>query len=56
MLKYPFGADAKDPVTITRGDYNRLDKWEFLNDNLVDWYLKYLYKVRGTGLFFTGGF
>jgi hypothetical protein len=29
-----------DPITITEGDMERLDEGEFLNDNLVDFYLK----------------
>jgi hypothetical protein len=31
-----------DPITITEGDMERLDEGEFLNDNLVDFYLKVL--------------
>jgi len=33
-------------VLLTRGDYGRLEPSEFLNDNLVDFYLKYLTRER----------
>ncbi|KAJ8605568.1 hypothetical protein CTAYLR_000147 [Chrysophaeum taylorii] len=39
VLHYP-SPDATDAVAITRGDRSRLVPEEFLNDNLVDFYLK----------------
>ena len=42
VLQYPPGSEAMDPVTLTRGDINRLDPYEFLNDNVVDFYLQFL--------------
>uniref|UniRef100_A0A7S3JWU2 Ubiquitin-like protease family profile domain-containing protein n=1 Tax=Aureoumbra lagunensis TaxID=44058 RepID=A0A7S3JWU2_9STRA len=41
-LQYPCGARAVDAVNITKGDLCRLEDTEFLNDNLVDFYLKFL--------------
>ena len=44
VLEYPFdpktGAVARDSVTITRGDCNRLKKGHFLNDNIIDFRLR----------------
>jgi sentrin-specific protease 7 len=42
LFKYPLGADAKDQIAMTRADFERLEPGEFLNDNLVDFYLKFL--------------
>ena len=54
ILRYPPGADAKNPIAITKGDYARLDKWQFLNDNLVDWYLRYVkHKVNDRNILST---
>jgi len=40
VFQYPPGVEANDSVDITRGDLRRLEPDEFLNDNLVDFYLK----------------
>ena len=40
VFQYPPGVAANDSVDITRGDLRRLEPDEFLNDNLVDFYLK----------------
>ena len=42
VLQYPPGSDAVDSVVLTAGDVERLRPDEFLNDNLVDFYLKVL--------------
>jgi len=42
LFTYPPGADSLDVVTITAGDRERLAPGEYLNDNIVDWYLKVL--------------
>ncbi|GAA99651.1 uncharacterized protein L969DRAFT_86927 [Mixia osmundae IAM 14324] len=38
MLVYPF--DAPGAVSITKGDFNRLDEGEYLNDTLIEFGLK----------------
>ena len=40
-LVWPGG---KDSVTITNGDMDRLKQGEFLNDVIINFYLKYIYK------------
>ena len=40
VLQYPAGPASVDTVTITRGDLDRLREKMYLNDNLVDFYLK----------------
>lgn len=40
ILQYPFGASAVDAVALTAGDLSRLEETEFLNDNIVDFFLK----------------
>ena len=40
LLRYPPAEGEKDAVEITRGDEARLDEGEFLNDSLIDFYLK----------------
>ena len=51
VLQYPPGSEAMDPVTLTRGDMERLDEFEVLNDNVVDFYLKFLHvEHRPVGL------
>ena len=40
LFQYPEGKDALNPVSITLGDLRRLRGGQFLNDNLVDFWLK----------------
>ena len=40
VFQYPPGVAASDSIVVTRGDLRRLEPDEFLNDNLVDFYLK----------------
>ena len=46
LLQYPVEADAQDPVPISIGDLKRLKPGEFLNDNLINFYLKYTVSER----------
>lgn len=46
ILVYPKEKGAADPVVLTRGDKERLQPFEFLNDNLVDFYLKFMLRER----------
>jgi|AntAceMinimDraft_5_1070358.scaffolds.fasta_scaffold60488_2 hypothetical protein len=41
LFRYPEGAAAQDPVPINLGDLRRLRPGQFLNDNLIDFWLKY---------------
>ena len=43
MLVWPTG---KGGVTVRNEDVERLREGEFLNDVIINWYLKYLEKVR----------
>jgi Ulp1 family protease len=40
MLTYP--PKAKHPIHIYQADYNRLNMGEYLNDTIIDFYLKFL--------------
>lgn len=40
VLQYPPGVAAVDAVALTAGDVERLEPQEFLNDNIVDFFLK----------------
>jgi hypothetical protein len=40
QLVYPTEKGAQDVITLTLTDYARLDEGEFLNDNIVDFFLK----------------
>jgi hypothetical protein len=40
QLVYPTEKGAQDVITLTLTDYARLDDGEFLNDNIVDFFLK----------------
>ena len=42
LFQYPPGPAAVDSIVVTRGDVDRLEPDEFLNDNLVDLYVKVL--------------
>ena len=46
ILQYPEEDDAQDSVPICIGDVKRLKPGEFLNDNLINFYLKYSYTER----------
>ena len=46
ILQYPEEDDAQDSVPICIGDVKRLRPGEFLNDNLINFYLKYSYNER----------
>ncbi|KAA8915294.1 hypothetical protein TRICI_002651 [Trichomonascus ciferrii] len=45
--QFNFQFHDKKTVTITPDDYNRLDEGEFLNDTMVNFYLKYLKQRAG---------
>lgn len=40
LLQYPLDASSVDAVPLTKGDLGRLEEAEFLNDNIVDFFLK----------------
>ncbi|OLY83028.1 Ubiquitin-like-specific protease 2 [Smittium mucronatum] len=40
LFVYPF--DSKNSITVTVNDFNRLGANEFLNDTIIDFYLKFL--------------
>ncbi|ETW08152.1 hypothetical protein, variant 1 [Aphanomyces invadans] len=42
VLTYPLPPNATDVISITRADLDRLQPMEYLNDNLVDYYFKWL--------------
>ncbi len=42
VLSYPMNAGASDVIQILRSDHLRLREGEFLNDNLMDFYLKFM--------------
>ncbi|KAF0684242.1 Aste57867_23768 [Aphanomyces stellatus] len=42
ILTYPLPPDALDVISITQDDLSRLEPCEYLNDNLVDFYFKWL--------------
>jgi hypothetical protein len=46
LLQYPPEKAASNSVAITRGDLDRLEPFEFLNDNLVDFYLKFMAREK----------
>eukprot|EP00953_Heterococcus_sp_UTEX-ZZ885_P023458 12893-Heterococcus_DN1.PRE.1 len=46
QLVYPTEKGAQDVITLTLTDYARLDDGEFLNDNIVDFFLKISYSLR----------
>ncbi len=41
LFAYPMNAGASDVIQIFRSDHLRLREGEFLNDNLIDFYLKF---------------
>ncbi|OMJ14925.1 Ubiquitin-like-specific protease 2 [Smittium culicis] len=52
LFVYPF--DSKNSVTVTMNDFRRLHRCEFLNDTIIDFYLRFLLehlKVRNPALF-----
>ncbi|OMJ27147.1 Ubiquitin-like-specific protease 2 [Smittium culicis] len=52
LFVYPF--DSKNSVTVTMNDFRRLNSCEFLNDTIIDFYLRFLLehlKVRNPVLF-----
>ncbi|CAK4202304.1 unnamed protein product [Aphanomyces euteiches] len=46
VLTYPLPPDATDVITITQEDLTRLQPQEYFNDNLVDYYFKWLLAVK----------
>ncbi|KAJ1457572.1 hypothetical protein M885DRAFT_515174 [Pelagophyceae sp. CCMP2097] len=42
LFQYPPGVEERDSILLTKADYERMEPGEFLNDNLVDFYLKLL--------------
>ena len=53
VLEWPFNAETgrveRDSVLLTQGDCNRLREGHFLNDNLIDFYLRFLQRTRSAG-------
>ncbi|KAI9980240.1 hypothetical protein PInf_026521 [Phytophthora infestans] len=52
LLTYPYdGSDTSGRISVTLGDVDRLVPGEFLNDNIIDFYLRYdLRHVASTGV------
>ena len=55
VVEWPFNAETgrveRDSVLITQGDCNRLREGHFLNDNLIDFYLRLLQRTHaGVGV------
>ena len=46
LFSYPEGDIATNPVSITLGDLRRLRSGQFLNDNLIDFWLKWSFNAR----------
>ena len=46
LFRYPEGATAQDPVPVNLGDVRRLRPGQYLNDNLIDFWLKYSFNKR----------
>eukprot|EP00698_Gefionella_okellyi_P012576 TRINITY_DN3397_c0_g1_i5.p1 TRINITY_DN3397_c0_g1~~TRINITY_DN3397_c0_g1_i5.p1 ORF type:complete len:505 (+),score=57.50 TRINITY_DN3397_c0_g1_i5:93-1607(+) len=46
VLEYRFPKSSRDVVTITEDDLTRLKPGEFLNDNLIWFYMKYLQSLQ----------
>ncbi|TDH71378.1 hypothetical protein CCR75_002714 [Bremia lactucae] len=45
LLTYPYdGSDASGRISVTLGDVDRLAPGEFLNDNIIDFYLRFLWR------------
>ncbi|KAI9906460.1 hypothetical protein PsorP6_002958 [Peronosclerospora sorghi] len=45
LLEYPFdGSDTLGRISVTLGDVARLQPGEFLNDNIIDLYLRFLWR------------
>ncbi|KAG7378977.1 hypothetical protein PHYPSEUDO_009265 [Phytophthora pseudosyringae] len=45
LLTYPYdGSDASGRISVTLGDVDRLVPGEFLNDNIIDFYLRFLWR------------
>lgn len=42
QLTYPLPPCSSDIVTITRHDVSRLRPEQYLNDNIIDYYFKYV--------------
>ncbi|DBA05391.1 TPA: hypothetical protein N0F65_007553 [Lagenidium giganteum] len=48
LLNYPYeDPEAVGRITITAGDVDRLTPGEFLNDTIIDFYLRFLYRHLG---------
>ncbi|POM68071.1 Hypothetical protein PHPALM_15814 [Phytophthora palmivora] len=49
LLNYPYdGSDNSGRISVTLGDVDRLVPGEFLNDNIIDFYLRYLWRHLGS--------
>ncbi|RMX70034.1 hypothetical protein DD238_000872 [Peronospora effusa] len=45
LLEYPYdGSDKLGRISVTLGDVDRLVPGEFLNDNIIDFYLRFLWR------------
>ncbi|GMF09878.1 unnamed protein product [Phytophthora lilii] len=45
LLTYPYdGSDTAGRISVTLGDIDRLVPGEFLNDNIIDFYLRFLWR------------
>ncbi|CAI5730394.1 unnamed protein product [Peronospora destructor] len=45
LLQYPYdGSDKLGRISVTLGDVDRLVPGEFLNDNIIDFYLRFLWR------------
>ncbi|KAL4129825.1 hypothetical protein PRIC2_005832 [Phytophthora ramorum] len=45
LLTYPYdGSDTSGRISVTLGDVDRLVPGEFLNDNIIDFYLRFLWR------------
>ncbi|KAE9138484.1 hypothetical protein PF005_g14719 [Phytophthora fragariae] len=45
LLTYPYdGSDTAGRISVTLGDVDRLVPGEFLNDNIIDFYLRFLWR------------
>ncbi|OWZ02455.1 hypothetical protein PHMEG_00025975 [Phytophthora megakarya] len=48
LVNYPYdGSDTSGRISVTLGDVDRLVPGEFLNDNIIDFYLRFLWRHLG---------
>lgn len=48
LFRYPFAADARNPIVVSKADVARLSPPEYLNDNLIDLSLRLLLQQPGS--------